>query len=74
VARLDLALLPIGADEPRWLMQALHMNPAEATQAHLDREIYLSAAEYVEASSTDPSKRPQRSVKPGSFAVLVVGK
>jgi L-ascorbate metabolism protein UlaG (beta-lactamase superfamily) len=35
---IDLALLPIGAYEPRWFMQALHMNPAEAVQAHLDLE------------------------------------
>ncbi len=31
----DLALLPIGAYEPRWLMGAVHMDPAEAVQAHL---------------------------------------
>jgi L-ascorbate metabolism protein UlaG (beta-lactamase superfamily) len=30
-----LALLPIGAYEPRWMMAAVHMNPAEAVQAHL---------------------------------------
>ena len=33
---INLALLPIGAYEPRWFMQAVHMNPAEAVQAHLD--------------------------------------
>jgi L-ascorbate metabolism protein UlaG (beta-lactamase superfamily) len=33
---IDLALLPIGAYEPRWFMQSIHMNPAEAAQAHLD--------------------------------------
>ena len=36
---IDLALLPIGAYEPRWFMQAVHMNPAEAVQAHLDLDV-----------------------------------
>ncbi len=33
---IDLALVPIGAYEPRWFMKDIHMNPAEAVQAHLD--------------------------------------
>lgn len=32
----DLALIPIGAYEPRWFMQAVHMNPAEAVRAHIE--------------------------------------
>ena len=36
IGEIDLALLPIGAYEPRWFMQAVHMNPAEALQAHFD--------------------------------------
>ncbi len=32
----DIGLLPIGAYEPRWFMQAVHMNPADAVQAFLD--------------------------------------
>jgi L-ascorbate metabolism protein UlaG (beta-lactamase superfamily) len=35
---IDLALLPIGAYEPRWFMQSVHMNPEEAVQAHQDLE------------------------------------
>ena len=33
---IDLALVPIGAYEPRWFMKDIHMNPVEAVQAHLD--------------------------------------
>ncbi len=32
----ELALLPIGAYEPRWFMAAQHCNPAEAVQIHHD--------------------------------------
>jgi L-ascorbate metabolism protein UlaG (beta-lactamase superfamily) len=39
---IDLALLPIGAHEPRWFMKSVHMNPAEAVQAHLDLQATAS--------------------------------
>jgi L-ascorbate metabolism protein UlaG (beta-lactamase superfamily) len=41
---VNLALLPIGAYEPRWFMHAVHMNPAEAVQAHVDLRAKTSIA------------------------------
>jgi DNA-binding beta-propeller fold protein YncE len=38
------------------------------------KKIFLSAADIVETPATTPGGRPQRSVKPGSFVVLVVSK
>lgn len=32
----DLALIPIGAYEPRWFMHPAHMNPEESVRAHRD--------------------------------------
>jgi L-ascorbate metabolism protein UlaG (beta-lactamase superfamily) len=40
----DMALLPIGAYEPRWFMGGQHMNPDDAVRAHLDLGARLSIA------------------------------
>jgi L-ascorbate metabolism protein UlaG (beta-lactamase superfamily) len=41
---IDVALVPIGAYEPRWFMSAAHMNPDEAVKAHLDLGSRVSVA------------------------------
>jgi len=40
----DLAMIPIGAYNPRWLMHPVHLNPADAVQVHLDVRSRLSIA------------------------------
>lgn len=55
---------------------AVKTQPSAKTMAFdpKTKKIFLSAAEYVETPASDPSQRPRRSIKPGSFVVLVVGK
>ena len=42
--QFELALLPIGAYEPRWFMQSYHVNPEEAVKLHIDLKSKYSVA------------------------------
>lgn len=37
---INIALLPIGAYEPRWFMKSVHMNPADAVRAFRDLKVH----------------------------------
>ncbi len=57
---MRLALLPIGAYEPRWLTAYQHVDPAQAVQAHRDLDAVASLAvhfgtfELSDEGQTDP--------------------
>jgi len=81
---IDLALLPIGAYEPRWFMQAIHMNPEEAVRAHLDLEAHESIGMHfgtfqLTTEGIDEPLRAledamrERSVPPSRFRTLAFG-
>jgi DNA-binding beta-propeller fold protein YncE len=55
---------------------AVKTQPSARTMAFdpKTKKIFLAAAEIVETPAASPGGRPQRSVKPGSFVVLVVSK
>ncbi len=61
---IDLALLPIGAYEPRWFMKDIHMNPAEAVQAHLDLGAKHSLGMHFGTFqlTTEPINEPERAL------------
>ncbi len=60
----DLAAIPIGAYAPRWFMQIMHLDPAEAVQVHKDVKARRSVAIHwgTFANLTDESlyEPPQR--------------
>jgi L-ascorbate metabolism protein UlaG (beta-lactamase superfamily) len=57
-----VALLPIGAFEPRWFMSPVHMDPAQAVQAHLDLGAVTSVAVHYGsfALADDEQGQPER--------------
>ncbi|MFL6606057.1 MAG: MBL fold metallo-hydrolase [Steroidobacteraceae bacterium] len=82
--RVDLALLPIGAYEPRWFMRDQHMNPEDAVRAHLDLDPKISIGTHfgcfqlTDEGIDDPplelaAARERHGVAPTAFQVLETG-
>lgn len=80
----DLALLAIGAYEPRWFMANQHINPAEAVRAHQDlgarRSLGVHWGTFAltdEALDRPPrdlaAARGEQGVAAGDFFVLPIG-
>lgn len=80
----DLALIPIGAYEPRWFMRTAHMDPAEAVQTHRDVAARRSVAmHWGTFQLTDEAReapvqaleaaRLAAGLDPGAFQVLAPG-
>lgn len=63
--KIDLALLPIGAYEPRWFMADQHMNPAEAVQAFEISGATMALGHHwgTFQLTTEPHDAPERHLK-----------
>jgi L-ascorbate metabolism protein UlaG (beta-lactamase superfamily) len=80
----DVALLPVGAYEPRWFMRDSHMNPDDAVRAHLDLGartsvgIHFGCFRLADEGFVDPvaglaAARRAHGVASDAFRVLDVG-
>jgi L-ascorbate metabolism protein UlaG (beta-lactamase superfamily) len=81
---IDLALLPIGAYEPRWFMGPVHMNPEDAVRAHMDVRprvsigMHFGTFQLTDEAIDEPLRALERSreahtVSPNAFRVLDFG-
>ncbi len=74
-----LALLPIGAYQPRWFMSPIHMGPEQAVQAHeiLGAEtsiaIHHGTFQLGDEAVNTPKQQLDACGRPDSFLVLANG-
>jgi N-acyl-phosphatidylethanolamine-hydrolysing phospholipase D len=80
----DLALLAVGAYEPRWFMQEQHLNPAEAVQVHRELGakrslgVHWGTFELTDEALDEPPRalaaaRRAQGVADEAFIVLPIG-
>jgi N-acyl-phosphatidylethanolamine-hydrolysing phospholipase D len=80
----DVALIPIGAYEPRWFMSAQHVDPGEAVRIHRDVAtersigVHWGTFELTDESLDEPPRALARAAREGgladdAFTVLAVG-
>ena len=80
----DLALIAVGAYEPRWFMKEQHVNPLEATQIHLDLNakrsigVHWGTFDLTDESLDQPPKdlaaaRRIKGLTPEDFTVMAIG-
>lgn len=81
---MELSLLPIGAYEPRWFMQAFHMDPEEAIWAHKDLQskksigTHYGTFQLTNEARKDPQRKlkmymPSNGLKPEDFITIEPG-
>ncbi|MGH8528781.1 MAG: MBL fold metallo-hydrolase [Nevskiales bacterium] len=72
---IDLALIPIGAYEPRWFMQAMHVNPEEAVKIHQDVKTRYSVAMHWGSFrlTLEPMDEPPRRLAAALQAAAIPG-
>jgi N-acyl-phosphatidylethanolamine-hydrolysing phospholipase D len=80
----DIALIAVGAYEPRWFMEDQHLNPAEAVQVHKDLKakrsvgVHWGTFELTDESLDQPPKelaaaRKEQGVDEDDFFLLSIG-
>lgn len=81
---ITLAILPIGAYEPRWFMQHVHINPEEAVLAHINLKARFSLGVHFNTFELSDEKYNQpiddlhialqkHGINPSNFLTLLPG-